>query len=578
MPCSPTRLSTPRSAAAPTSLHAPQLMLSPGRPQRPAAGGQRVEEGVGRGVVGLAGRAEQRRDRRVQHEVVERRVRAVSSSRCRAPSTLGASTCRNRSQSAAPRAPSSSTPAAVEDAAQRRQRCGDRRRATATTSARLRHVAVRTRATSHARASQVGDRRRRRRRTGRAGRAGPGARAPCPTRCSAVSRPRPPSPPVTGRCRRRGSPGAGRSAAACGWRSDDLADVAGLGHEPERGHALVESEHGQTAAEAALPTRRRRPRSTSIGADAAPARRRRSRPSRSRGSRRRPAAASCSPTRCRACRSRGTARPGRAAPGCATTNSPASELSTTSTPRRRCRPGSRRRSRGAGVVDVGHAEPPQQVALRVAAGGGERPRHPRAGRGGPRPVPTPPAAAWTSTRSPARRRPTGRARTRAVTFGISSPAAASKLSSGGLGTTRSAAQVTCERRLPGATATTASPTARPSTPAPTATTTPATLAAERPRVAGVHAERVEHVLEVQPAGVDPDLDLSGAGRSAIDWAQDEVVERAAVGDGQLEGRRRPARVREVGQPGDERARAAEGELVLAAVREQPSTRRRTCAG
>ena len=54
-------LDAPRSAAAPTSAHAPQLMLSAGKARARRRCAQRVEEGVGRGVVGLARRAEQRR-------------------------------------------------------------------------------------------------------------------------------------------------------------------------------------------------------------------------------------------------------------------------------------------------------------------------------------------------------------------------------------------------------------------------------------------------------------------------------------------------------------------------------------
>ena len=93
------------------------------------------------------------------------------------------------------------------------------------------------------------------------------------------------------------------------------------------------------------------------------------------------------------------------------------------------------------------------------------------------------------------------------------------------------------------------------------------LPAERPRIAGVHAERVEHVLEVEPTGVDPDLDLARPRRPAHQRAQGEVVEGAALGDGELD-RRRRAPVVEVGQPGCERARAAQRELVLAPVGEQ----------
>ncbi len=68
------RRSRSSRAAAPTSAHAPQSMLSAGRPRGAAVVREGVEEGVGGGVVGLPGRAEQRGHRGEEHEEVERVV------------------------------------------------------------------------------------------------------------------------------------------------------------------------------------------------------------------------------------------------------------------------------------------------------------------------------------------------------------------------------------------------------------------------------------------------------------------------------------------------------------------------
>ena len=63
---------TPRSTAAPTSVHAPQLMRQSRQATALALAGEQVEEGIGCRVIRLAARAQHRRDGREEHEEVER--------------------------------------------------------------------------------------------------------------------------------------------------------------------------------------------------------------------------------------------------------------------------------------------------------------------------------------------------------------------------------------------------------------------------------------------------------------------------------------------------------------------------
>ena len=63
------------STTAPTSAHAPQSMAERGEAARAPVMRERVQERVGRRVVRLAGRAEDRRDRGEEHEEVERMSR-----------------------------------------------------------------------------------------------------------------------------------------------------------------------------------------------------------------------------------------------------------------------------------------------------------------------------------------------------------------------------------------------------------------------------------------------------------------------------------------------------------------------
>ena len=78
--------------------------------------GKRVQERVGRRVVGLPGPAERRRHRGEQHEHRTGRDPLVSSCRFQAASTFGRSTASTRSGVNEPITPSSSTPAACTTA------------------------------------------------------------------------------------------------------------------------------------------------------------------------------------------------------------------------------------------------------------------------------------------------------------------------------------------------------------------------------------------------------------------------------------------------------------------------------
>ncbi len=96
------------------------------------------------------------------------------------------------------------------------------------------------------------------------------------------------------------------------------------------------------------------------------------------------------------------------------------------------------------------------------------------------------------------------------------------------------------------------------------------FAAERARIAGIRAERVQHVAEIEARGAHLDTRLAGSWRCRGDVAQAEVFERAAFGNLQTEwpiGRREPS----LGtcpccaghQPGRVPLTGAEGHLILA---------------
>ena len=108
------RSTAPRPAViALRSAHRPQAIDEAGRPLRAAVVGERVEEGVGGGVVALAGAADDAGQRREQHERGEVEVRGQLVQvhrRRRAWARSTRSTC--WSESAPSSTPSSSTPAA----------------------------------------------------------------------------------------------------------------------------------------------------------------------------------------------------------------------------------------------------------------------------------------------------------------------------------------------------------------------------------------------------------------------------------------------------------------------------------
>ena len=99
------------------------------------------------------------------------------------------------------------------------------------------------------------------------------------------------------------------------------------------------------------------------------------------------------------------------------------------------------------------------------------------------------------------------------------------------------------------------------------------LAADRPRVARIHAQHVEHVAEVQAAGADFDLDLARSGRPSLQGPHDDVVQHAPLthrdhvrlARRQLQAGRRP---RVPGEPRSIPLSAPQRDLVLSIVRPQ----------
>ena len=55
-------------------------------------------------------------------------------------------------------------------------------------------------------------------------------------------------------------------------------------------------------------------------------------------------------------------------------------------------------------------------------------------------------------------------------------------------------------------------------------------------VAGDHAQRLEHILEIQPGGIHADFHLAAAGIATLQRAQRQPLQRAALSDLQLSGR------------------------------------------
>ena len=135
-------------AAAPTSAHAPQLMLAPAARAR-AVVRQRVEEGVGRRVVALARRARAA----TPPTRTARRSRAaraaVSACRFHAPATFGASTRSKRGQRLLQQHAVVEHARRVDDAAQRRHARRSDLRSTLDVRPRSRIVSRRPRRDRH---------------------------------------------------------------------------------------------------------------------------------------------------------------------------------------------------------------------------------------------------------------------------------------------------------------------------------------------------------------------------------------------------------------------------------------------
>ena len=117
---------------------------------------------------------------------------------------------------------------------------------------------------------------------------------------------------------------------------------------------------------------------------------------------------------------------------------------------------------------------------------------------------------------------------------IGIPAAASEVSPAGTGTTRAASVTTDVANVPAPTPITRSPTRERLDAGSERHDAARALAAQRPGVARVHAERVQHVAEVEPGGLDLDLDLSAARRRPFGRDPREVVEDAAPRDVQAQ--------------------------------------------
>ena len=174
---------------------------------------------------------------------------------------------------------------------------------------------------------------------------------------------------------------------------------------------------------------------------------------------------------------------------------------------------------------------PASTALLGRAGGGVDLERPGAGRAGTAAIPTPPAAAWTSSRSPGprpgqvhQRVPGGRERHRHRRRLRERPARRDRRPAAA----RRRPPPARTRRRPGPAP--GPRRARPVTPARSPVTTPATsLPSSAP--ARVHAQRDQHVPEVQPGRPDRDPHLPGASGPGRLRARDQrqAVQRPAPG-------------------------------------------------
>ena len=150
-------------------------------------------------------------------------------------------------------------------------------------------------------------------------------------------------------------------------------------------------------------------------------------------------------------------------------------------------------------------------------------------------MPTPPAPACTSTRSPALQPgqvDAGRSRRCRNTIGTA--AACSKVQPSGIGASSCASATATGPNAPGTSPITRSPTPRSSTPGPTSRTTPAPSPPSR-AAPGVDPERHQHVAEVQPGGahLDPHRPPVPARRSGHPRERAKPVQCAALGRRQV---------------------------------------------
>ena len=200
-------------------------------------------------------------------------------------------------------------------------------------------------------------------------------------------------------------------------------------------------------------------------------------------------------------------------------------------------PGSRRRSRATASPSRGRRRATARYcALLGAAGGGE---DLRAGRCASCTAasPTPPVPAWISTRSPAHRARGGSARTRRSGTRSGSSRLPRRVSVRGLRDDERRRVVTYGAKRP------ASPChdfVADREPVDTrrrrATTVPAHSLPSGTGIARIHAERVEHVAEIQTGGLRRGSRPRPAPARAVRGLQLQIVEDAALGDSSSTGR------------------------------------------
>ena len=350
---------------------------------------------------------------------------------------------------------------------------------------------------------------------------------------------------ASSRCRApRGRPGAGprrpprvpvppvistvpSAVAGRGMRQHDLAGVPGLAHEPERLRRPPHVPGGdRQRLQRARPEQAQHlgehlpdPLGPGLGQVEGPV-------GHAGVARRRPAAG----RGCRSCPSRGTGRRRAAAPARRRRTPRPASSAPRPRPRRRSAPGTARGTRSCGTTRCAPAVHAQARAARATCPGwpSRTPRRPGAGRPAPRPSPPrrPPRAPAPLPRPAARPGPPART-TRSGTPPAPRPPARTTSRPG----SAPAAAVGHRDRAERVRRTAHHPVARRDqrvTPGPASSTTPARLAAQHARLARVHAQRDQHVTEVQPGRAHRDPHLPGPERPAACRARDQrqVVQRA----------------------------------------------------